>query len=154
MSRCLKYRKHNIKGKPSTVGEMAVVAKVHMTPLPRYKFDTSKTITARADSFSTVRFDRNNYSIPCQYASKEVSIKGFGNEVAMYYRNTEIARYTRCYDRNKTMYHLEHYIDLIEKRPRSVFNAKPVKDSISVNSLKLQKIIQSARDGEAPTPFS
>jgi transposase len=146
MSRCLKYRKHNIKGKPSTVGEMAVVAKVHMTPLPRYKFDTSKTITARADSFSTVRFDRNNYSIPCQYASKEVSIKGFGNEVAMYYRNTEIARYTRCYDRNKTMYHLEHYIDLIEKRPRSVFNAKPVKDSISVELIEIGRRLSSPHE--------
>jgi transposase len=137
MNRCLKYREHKIKGKPSTVGEMAAVSRAHMTQLPRYKFDSSKTITARADSFSTVRFHYNNYSIPYQYAGREISVKGFGNEVAMFYRNTEIVRYTRCYERNKTMYRLEHYIDLIERRPRSVFNAKPVKNSISAELIEI-----------------
>lgn len=105
---------------------MAKAAKARMTKLPRYRFDPSKTIIATVDSFSTVRLDYNHYSVPVKYVSKEVSTKGYGNELIIMYRNMEIARYHRCYERGKTKYQLTYYIDLIEKRPRSVFNARPV----------------------------
>ena len=146
LRRCLKYREHKIAGREQTVGEMAQAAKVRMTPLPRYKFDPSKSITARVNDFSTVRFDYNHYSVPIKYAGKEVSIKGYGNEVMMVYRNTEIARYPRCYERGQTKYRLEHYIDLIEKRPRSVFNAKPVKSNISAELLEIGRRLSGPRE--------
>jgi len=139
LRRCLKYREHKIKGREQTVGEMAKTTRVRLTQLPRYRFNPSKSMTARVDDFSTVRFDYNHYSVPVKYAGKEVSIKGYGNEVAMLYRNNEIAKYQRCYQRGQTKYRLEHYIDLIEKRPRSVFNAKPVKSNISAELLEIGK---------------
>lgn len=131
MRRCLKYRQHTIAGRDQTVGQMAQSVRVRMTPLPRYRFDTSRTLIARVDDFSTVRFDSNRYSVPVLYAGKEISIKGYGNEVVMMYRNTEIARYPRCYEKGQTQYRIEHYLDIMEKRPRSVFNAKPVKNTLS-----------------------
>lgn len=146
LRRCLKYREHKIAGREQTVGEMALTTKVRMTQLPRYRFDSSKSITARVGEFSTVRFDYNHYSVPFKYVNKEVSIKGYGNEVVMMYRNTEIARYSRCYERGKTLYRLEHYIDLIEKRPRSVFNAKPVKNNISTELLEIGRRLSGPRE--------
>ncbi|KAF1084654.1 Integrase core domain protein [Sporotomaculum syntrophicum] len=146
LRRCLKYREHQIKGREQTVGKMALTARVRMTQLPRYRFDPSKSITARVDDFSTVRFDYNHYSVPVKYAGKEVSVKGYGNEVVMFHRNTEIARYQRCYQRRQTKYRLEHYIDLIEKRPRSVFNAKPVKSNISAELLEIGKRLSGPRE--------
>jgi hypothetical protein len=125
---------------------MAQTAKVRMTQLPRYRFDPSKSIITRVDDFSTVRFDYNHYSVPVKYAGKEVSVKGYGNEVVMFYRNAEIARYQRCYQRGQTKYRLEHYIDLIEKRPRSVFNAKPVKSNISAELLEIGKRLSGPRE--------
>jgi len=146
LRRCQSYRMHTISGKNQSVGEMAMVSQARMTPLPRYKFDTSKTIIAKAGDFSTVRFDCNSYSIPTRYAGKEISVKGYGNEVAMLYHNTEIARYSRCYDKGKTNYCLEHYIDLIEKRPRSVFNAKPVKDNISTKIFEIGQRLSGPKE--------
>ena len=125
---------------------MAQASRVRMTQLPRYKFDSSKTITAKVDDFSTVRFDYNHYSVPIRYAGKDISVKGYGNEVVMMYRNTEIARFPRCYKRGQTKYQLEHYIDLIEKRPRSVFNAKPVKSNISNELLEIGKRLSGPRE--------
>ncbi len=145
-NRCLKYREHQIKGRQQTVGEMAQVARAALTALPKYKFDPSKSITATVDDYSTVRFDYNHYSVPVKYAGKEISIKGYGNVVLMLSRNTEIARYTRCYERGKTDYRLEHYIDLIEQRPRSVYNAKPVKNNISAELLKLGRRLCGPRE--------
>ena len=144
--RCLKYRQHQIKGRDQTVGTMARAARAAMTPLPKYKFDPSKSITATVSDYSTVRFDYNHYSVPVKYAGKQISIKGYGNEVQMLYRNTEVAKYTRCYDRGQTFYRLEHYIDLIEQRPRSVFNAKPVKSNISMELQQLGRRLSGPKE--------
>ncbi|MDA8441990.1 MAG: IS21 family transposase [Peptococcaceae bacterium] len=146
LRRCLKYREHRIAGRDQTVGEMALTTRVRLTKLPRYRFDPSKSITQRVSDFSTVRFDYNHYSVPVKYADKEVSIKGYGNEVVMIYRNSEIARYPRCYERGQTKYRLEHYIDLIEKRPRSVFNAKPVKNNLSTQLLEIGRRLSGPRE--------
>lgn len=146
LRRCLKYREHQIKNRDQSVGAMAQTAKLNMIPLPPYRFDPSKSRTARVDDFSTVRFDYNYYSVPFQYAGKEASIKGYGNELIILYRNTEIARYPRCYERGKTKYRLEHYMDLIEQRPRSVFNAKPVKSNIPTELLEIGKRLSGPRE--------
>jgi transposase len=144
LERCLTYRKHRIKSRKQSVGEMALIAQETLTKLPPYRFDPSKTKTGLVDQFSTVRFDYNYYSVPVLYAGKEVSIKGYGNELIICYRGTELASYTRCYERGQSLYQLEHYLDLIEQRPRSVFNAKPVKANIS------QKILNAGRRLSGP----
>lgn len=125
---------------------MARVAKASMTKLPRYRYDPSKTIIATVDAFSTVRFDYNHYSVPVKYVGKEVSIKGYGNDLVIMYRNIELDRYHRCYERGKTKYQLSHYLDLIETRPRSVFNAKPVKSNISAELLELGRRLSGPRE--------
>ena len=101
---------------------------------------------ARVDEFSTARFDYNNYSVPVKYVSKEVTIKGYGNEIAILYRSSEIARYSRCYQRGTTKYQLEHYIDLIEQRPRSAYNAKPVKSTLSEELMEIGRRLSGPRE--------
>lgn len=146
LRRCLKYRNHKITGRNQNVGEMAQTTRVRLTTLPRYRFDSSKSIVARVDDFSTVRFDYNHYSVPVKYAGKEVSVKGYGNEIHIMYRNTQVARYPRSYERGQTKYCLEHYIDLIEKRPRSALNAKPVKSTLSAELLEISKKLSGPRE--------
>ena len=68
LRRCLKYREHQVSGREQTVGALAKITAVRMMKLPKYKFDTSKSIIARVSDFSTVRFDYDQYSVPVQYA--------------------------------------------------------------------------------------
>ena len=124
------YRNHKIPGKDLTVGEMAENCKDHWIPLPPYRYDTSNTLQIKADDFSLVRFDHNKYSVPYQYSSKMITVKGSGNQVIMLFRGEIIAKYDRDYRHNQTHYRLEHYIGLIEKRPRSVYNAAPIKETV------------------------
>jgi hypothetical protein len=113
-----------------TVGNMAENCKSHWIPLPPYRFDTSNTLQVKADDFSLVRFDHNKYSVPYQYSSKTITIKGSGNKIVMLFCGETIAEYDRDYRHNQTHYRLEHYIGLIEKRPRSVYNAAPIKETV------------------------
>ena len=59
-----------------------------------------------------------------------ITVKGSGNQVIMLFRGEIIAKYDRDYRHNQTHYRLEHYIGLIEKRPRSVYNAAPIKETV------------------------
>jgi hypothetical protein len=77
-----------------------------------------------------VRFDHNKYSVPYQYSSKTITVKGNGNKVVMLFCGKTIAEFDRDYRHDKTHYRLEHYIGLIEKRPRSVYNAAPIKETV------------------------
>jgi hypothetical protein len=146
LRRCLKYREHQVHGREQHVGVLAKIAAVKMMKLPKYKFDTSRSIIARVSDFSTVRFDYNQYSVPVQYAGKEITVKGYGNELVMLYQNIQIAQYHRCYERGQTEYQLAHYMDLIERRPRSVFNAKPVKSTVPLELLEIGKQLSGPKE--------
>ncbi len=131
-SDCLNYRStHKVQNRTHSVDIMYQEELQFLNPIPKYRFDTSKTMVATVNDFSTVRFDKNQYSVPVKYLRKVVTVKGYGNEIRMLYQNTEIAAYKRIYGSGHTEYTLEHYIDLLERKPRSVFNAKPVKDTVT-----------------------
>ncbi len=146
LQKAIKYRQHQVKGKPDTVGEMTKEYQRKLIPLPPFRYDTSNTILVKADDFSLVRFGHNKYSIPFIYASKTVSVKGYGNSVEIFYQNTKISTYYRIYDRNKTEYRLEHYIDLIERRPRSVYNATPIKKTLPAELLDYSMKLDNPKD--------
>lgn len=144
--KCKLYYQHQIQGRHQTVGEMFNMETPFLTRLPVYKFDTSRSMTVKADQFSTIKFDYNYYSIPIEYAGKSVSVKGYGNDIYIYYQHQQIAHYTRQYVRGETFYTLEHYMTLIEQRPRSVYNARPVKQSVSQEILKIGQRLNSPRE--------
>ena len=146
LEKCLKYRKHKIKGRDLNVGQMVEIEKPKLIALPKYAFDTSRSLIAVVDEFSTIRFDHNTYSVPFKYVGKDVSVKGYGNDIKVLYRNLEIAAYSCCYTRGEVKYQVEHYIDLIEQRPRSVYNAKPVKQNLHPELMELGKRLSSPRE--------
>lgn len=130
--KCLEYRReHKVQGRDHSVNTMYQAELNFLNAIPAFRFDTSKTLVARVDDFSTVPFDRNRYSVPTKYLGKEVTVKGYGNHIRILYQNIEIATYERCYLSGETLYELEHYIGLLERKPRAVFNAKPVKANVT-----------------------
>lgn len=130
LKNCIKYRQHTVRGRNNSVGYNYEEEKAFLNPLPPYIFDTSKTVHAKVNEYSTVRFDKNNYSVPAKYIGKEATVKGYGNRISIFQQGKEIASYSREYGTGKTFYKLEHYIDLLDLKPRSVFNARPVRDNI------------------------
>jgi hypothetical protein len=112
-----------------------------MKQIPSYRFDTSRTITPSVGDYSTVRFDKNNYSVPVRCLRKTVTVKGYANEVCIFHDGEIIATYDRMYGSGKTSYRLEHYLDLLERKPRSVFQAKPVRANVTKELLDWGKLL-------------
>lgn len=134
---CLKYRKkHKVQTRSNPVRVMYEEELSFLKSIPPYRFDTSKSLIVSVDDFSTIRFDKNQYSVPVKYLRKHLTVKGYGNHISILYEGHEVAHYTRSYGSNHTQYQLEHYLDLLERKPRSLYNARPVKDNISKSLLQ------------------
>lgn len=130
LERCQKYESHSIKGKSAKVGEMFRSEKKTLNALPGYRFETAKSANARVNAFSTVKFRTNNYSVPTMYTGRIVGVKGYPEIVEVYYNGVIIATHNRCFGRNQSIYHLEHYLPLLEERKRAILDAAPIKQNV------------------------
>lgn len=128
--KCLTYHNHHIRGKQEIVGKMFEEEKEFLRALPVYRFETAKCQTVRVSSYSTVRFDSNDYSVPTNYCGKSVSVKGYAERIEVYYQGEVIATHRRCFASHASVYLLEHYLPLLETRKRAVFNAAPVRQNL------------------------
>lgn len=129
---CIHYREnHKVEHRQNPVYTMYQEEAKFINAIPKYRFDTSKTAIAKVDDFSTIRYEKNNYSVPTKYLRKDVTIKGYANNIRILHEGTVIATYSRQYGSGNTQYRLEHYIDLLERKPRSVSNARPVKETLT-----------------------
>lgn len=129
---CIRYREiHKVEHRQNPVYVMYQEEAKFLNTIPKYRFDTSKTTVAKVDDYSTIRYEKNNYSVPTKYLRKDVTIKGYANNISILHEGTVITTYDRQYGFGNTQYRLEHYIDLLERKPRSVSNARPVKETLT-----------------------
>ena len=142
ISECRNYRaSHKVDSRNETVAEAYVTEQKCLHQIPLYRYDTSRTSTPEVSDYSTVRFDRNNYSVPVRYLRKTVTVKGYATEVHIMHAGELIATFDRIYGSGRTSYRLEHYIDLIERKPRCVFQAKPVRATVAQELLEWGKLL-------------
>jgi transposase len=128
--KCKKYLSHQVRGKEAPVGELLRQDRENLYPLPGYPLDPCKRTSGRVDRYSTVRFDTNSYSVPVCYCGKEVSVKAGPETVSVYLGGACIAQHQRCFEKNRSVYTLEHYLPLLEAKGRAIFYAKPVQDTL------------------------
>lgn len=134
--RCRAYGSHRIRGKSASVGEMLREEQSALRPLPLYPFETAKCTSVRANAFSTVRFKTNNYSVPVEYAGHTVGVKGYAEKVEVYADGRLIAAHARCFGKHQSVYKLEHYMPLLERRGRAILNAAPVLQNVPEDVLE------------------
>jgi len=127
LKRCQRYLNHTIHGREARVGELLRQEQAKLLPLPKIAFDPAKLVEHEADHYATVAFDGNRYSVPVELAGETLTVKGYAQTVKIYYRGKKVAVHERLYQKGRTSYQLPHYINLLELRPRAVWNAKPVK---------------------------
>ena len=140
--KCIKYNKtHKIQGRIQTVGENLLAEIKAFLPLPKYQYEISKTLYTRINSFSTITYETNKYSVPTKYIGKEVLVKIGHSKITMHYRNTEIACHSRVFKKHKKIYDISHYMDALERKPRAIFNAQPVRNFVPKEVLETYKSI-------------
>lgn len=100
-----------------------------LLPLSKHTFDCCSRKEAKVNHYSLIAFDKNQYSVPVSYPGRILTVKGYIGEVRIYDKQTLVAAHPRSYESGQQVFILEHYFKLLERKPRSVGQAKPVRQA-------------------------
>ena len=135
LAKCVKYLDHKIDRRVQNVGEMLVEDRAHLYPLPKYILDISKKAYPKVNRYSTVLFDTNYYSVPCQYRGKDTTVKAYPTKVEIWINGLLVATHSRCMGRKQESLDLRHYLPILERKGRAIRYARPVLNVVPVEFL-------------------
>ena len=128
LRRCLDYiRFHKVRDRPRTVAAMFDEERPKLMPLPLKTFESYAEAEAVVGSSLTFRYEATKYSTPQEYIGKTVTIRASSYRIEAWHRGTLVCTHERPFISGEHQYLPEHYLPLLEKRPRAIPNAAPLK---------------------------
>jgi transposase len=106
-----------IIGRDMSVGDAFRQERPLLRSLPVEPFDASETATPRVDAKSLVTVRQNRYSVPVCLAGLKVSARIGAREIAISHAGQVVARHERLHERFGTSARLDHYLELLERKP-------------------------------------
>lgn len=125
---CRKDMERTLWGNTATKTQLLIEEQIHFLPLPSEAFEARRVQTAKANSLSLVRFDRNDYSVPTDYAYHQLTVLGGIEQVRILFVDDVVATHKRCWDRQKVSFDPVHYLALLERKPGALDFARPLED--------------------------
>jgi transposase len=115
-----------IAGRAVTVGEALAVERPRLRALPGEPFDASETATPRVDAKSLVTVRQNRYSVPVGLAGLRVAARIGAREVTISHAGRVVARHERLHGRFGTSAQLDHYLELLQRKPGALERSLPL----------------------------
>jgi hypothetical protein len=101
------------------------VARLMQCPRP---FDGYVEQPVRVSSTSLITYQRNRYSVPCEWVNQMVSLRVYPEALLVVAQDGSLVRLTRSFERDQTIYDWQHYIELIQRKPGALRNGAPFKE--------------------------
>ena len=114
-----------IAGHGTTVGAAMLAERARLLPLAEQGFELAEVAFARVDGLGCVRMRTNLYSAPAP-PGKTVEVRLYPSHVEIRDEGRLIARHERCYERCQQVLDLEHYLDVLERKPGALIGSKPL----------------------------
>jgi transposase len=125
LAACAEDQNRQIAGKPIPVGAAMIAEREHLLPLAAVGFDLAEVSFPAVDGLGCVRVRTNAYSVPLK-AGTRVQAKIYSAYVEIWHEGRCVARHERCYSRQQQILDLEHYLDVLEKKPGALAGSKPL----------------------------
>lgn len=125
---CLGDLDRRVRGKAQTKAELLEIDRAAMLAMPSEAFEARRVVLAGSNSLSLVRFDRNDYSVPTQFAYHDVCGIGGVDEVRFVVGTDIVAVHPRCWDREQVTFNPCHYLALLERKPGALDYARPLEN--------------------------
>jgi hypothetical protein len=90
-------------------------------------FDGYVEQPTRVTSTALIHFQRNRYSVPCEWVNSVVSLRAYPEFLRVVSGHGEVVDLVRSFERDQTFYDWQHYISLIERKPGALRNGAPFK---------------------------
>jgi transposase len=125
---CQQDLQRKLRGKAGIKAQLLEEDRRTMLPLPSRPFEARRVEPCQANSLSLVRFDRNDYSVPTQYAHHPVLAIGGIEKVRFVVQDRVVAEHPRNWDKENVHYDPVHYLALLERKPGALDFGKPFDD--------------------------
>lgn len=113
---CREDQSRVLAGRSETVGTAMLTEQPHLLPLAAELFDLAEISFPTVDGLRCVRVRTNRYSVPLRPGVK-VEARVNADSVEMWHEGRCFARHERCYSRQQQVLDLEHYLDVLERKP-------------------------------------
>jgi transposase len=126
LAACVANRGRTIRGKTTTVGEASQQERASLLPRAEEGFPIHEIVYPLVvDGKGRVQVKTNWYSAPLSPGLRVTAVVG-PSLIEIKHDNKCAARHPRCYGRGQQILNLEHYLDVLEKKPGAMAGSTPL----------------------------
>jgi transposase len=122
---CRGDEQRKIAGKPLAVGEAMRIEREHLLPLATEAFELAETSFPIVDGKGCVKVRTNWYSTPLTPGTR-VRARLLPAYVEIWQERECVARHERSFGRYEQVLDLEHYLDVLERKPGALAGSRPL----------------------------
>jgi hypothetical protein len=113
---CKEEEQQVISGRNQTIGAAMAIEREHLLPLALEGFDLAAVSFPKVNGSGCVNVLTNFYSAPLP-AGARTEAKAHAAYVEIWHEGKCVARHERCFSRQQKILDLEHYLDVLAKKP-------------------------------------
>lgn len=122
LEECRKDEERMIAGRPENVGAMTLFERDHLLPKPTEGVDLAEPCFPIVDGSGCVKVRLNWYSTPLRPGTK-TEVKVYADRVEIRHGGRQTAAHERSYERGRHILNLEHYLDVLTRKPGALPNS-------------------------------
>ena len=122
---CHQDEQRQMEGRDQSVGALLLIEREHLLPKADEGVDLAQITFPAVNSMGCVKVLTNSYSVPLQ-AGVQVQARIYASTVELWHDGRRIARHERCYGRQRQVLDLEHYLDVLFRKPGAMAGSRPL----------------------------
>lgn len=121
---CRRDEARRIDGREDTVGMAMNLEQPHLQPLQE-GFDLAEESFCRVDGKGCIQAKTNSYSTPLRVGTR-CRVRVLAGVVEVWHEGRCVAQHARCYKRRQQVLDLEHYLDVLMRKPGAFAGSRPL----------------------------
>jgi transposase len=122
---CRSDEQRRIAGREQSVGSGMTIEREHLLPLVAEGADLARISFPSVNTLGCVKVLTNAYSVPLTPGT-QVQAKAYASVVELWHAGYCVARHERCYRRQQQILDLEHYLDVLTRKPGALAGSRPL----------------------------
>jgi transposase len=150
LDRCIAYAKahRHPEHVDQTIWSVFEAERTKLVPYAG-RFDGFHALPASVSKTCLVRFDNNKYSVMAKAVGRPVELHAYADRIVIRQDGDVVARHSRCFGRNQTIYDPWHYVPVLARKPGALRNGAPFKDWVLPGALeRVRRKLAAVDDGD------
>ena len=122
---CRQDENRILSGRSANVGTLLLAEKEHLRPLPAEDFELAEVSFPHVNQAGCAKVRTNFYSVPLRSGSV-VEARVYSSVVEFRQDGVRVAQHQRSYERAQQVLDLEHYLEVLERKPGALRGSKPL----------------------------